>query len=232
MSDELSAALRELAASGAAPPEVGGAGIRARAMRRRRRRRAAVTLGAGTAALALLGLALTSALDGSADHPGRPQVPAAEGSVSGPAQSVPPSPSTPLPVSGTLRLPDITLTVGRRALSILSAYDGSIGFTGPLTVAAKHAERDLAVDIPTKGPVKVSVPYVVELRDRQGRSLYVGTFTKPLALGDPYPTSDWIGLDAEDAKWFYARIRVGDSIAVTAVTTPSATPSDRARPAS
>ncbi|MFI5549105.1 hypothetical protein [Streptomyces sp. NPDC051738] len=231
MSDELSDWLSELAASRATPPVVDGAGIRARAIRRRRRRRTAVTLGAGTAALALLGLALTSTLDGPADRSVRPQIPAADGATSGsttgptsgPAQSVPPSPGAPEPVAGTLLLSERTLTVDGRTLSALSGYDGSRRFAGPLTVVAKHASRDLAVGMPSKGPVDVAVPYVVELRDTRDKPLYVGSYTKPLALGEYKVTSDWLALDGGDAKWFYARIRVGDSIALTTATTPTAT---------
>ncbi|MFE6175230.1 hypothetical protein [Streptomyces sp. NPDC056464] len=227
MSDELSSALRELAASRATQPAVDGKAIRARAIRRRRRR-TAVALGAGTAALVLLGLALKPALDGHPDQPAAPRIPAADGTATGPERSLPPSSAAPAPVSGTLSLPERTLTVGGRVLPVLSAFDGRTRLTGSLTVTAKHTERDLVVDVPSEGPLKVNVPYVVELRDTQGRLLRVGMYTKPLALGDPDTTGDWLGLDGADAKWFYSRVRLGDRMALRTVTAPSATPSDRA----
>jgi hypothetical protein len=227
VSDELSAALRELAKDGATPPVVDGAGIRARATRRRRRRSAAV-LGAGAAALVLLGLVLTPVLDGHPDQPARPRIPAAEGTAS-PDRSVPPSSAAPLPVSGTLSLRERTLTVGGKLLPVRSLFDGRTGFTGSLTVAAKHTTRVQSVDVPSEGPVKVDVPNVVELRDSQDRILYVGTYTKPLSLGGSVTAGDWIGLDDAAAKWFYTSVRLGDRIALTTVTTPPvATPSDRA----
>ncbi|MFF4257651.1 hypothetical protein ACFY1L_41340 [Streptomyces sp. NPDC001663] len=221
MSDELSSALRELATAHETPPVVGGAETRGRALRRRRRRRTAVALGAGATALALVGLALTLDLDGHPDRQGGARIPAAEVPTSVPAQSVPPSPSAAVPVSGTLRLPDRRLTFGGRVLPVLSAFESKVGYTGLLTVVARHESKDLAVDLPSKGPVKVSVPYVVELRDTKDQPLYIGTYTKPLALGDLVATSDWIGLGAEDAKRLYAGIRIGDAISLTTTTTPT-----------
>ncbi|MFJ7075439.1 hypothetical protein [Streptomyces sp. NPDC098781] len=229
MSDELSAALRELAEHGATPPAVDGAGIRVRATRRRRRR-TAVVLGTGTAALVLLGLALKPALDGQADQPVTPRIPAAEGTVSPPDPSAPPSPSSsaPDPVAGTLSLPERTLTVDGRLLPVLSVSDDRSGLTGPLTVTAKDTTRDLPVDVPGKESGKVSVPYVVELRDAEGRFLHIGTYTKELDLGAYSAADDWIALGPEDAKWFYSGVRPGDRIALTTLTTPTAIPSDRA----
>ncbi|MFD0434480.1 hypothetical protein [Streptomyces chartreusis] len=225
MSDELSAALRELAATQATAPVVDGAGIRARAIRRRRRRRTAVGLGAGTVALAVVGFAVDLNLAGGPDHtPANRIPPAASHSGSTPPPTATPTP-TPTPAAGTLDLLRFTLTVDGQDLPVVSKYADRTGFSGPLTVVARHASRDLPFEARTKRPVKVNVPYVVELRDTEDRPFYIGAFTKPLAVGDFEPRSDWIGLGTEDAAWFYARTRVGDTLAVTTFDSPAGTPS-------
>ncbi|GAA3568847.1 hypothetical protein [Streptomyces osmaniensis] len=221
MSDELSAALRELAATQATAPVVDGAGIRARAMRRRRRRRTAVGLGAGTVALAVVGFAVQLNHGGQPDGPAASRIPPAA-SHSG---SVPPPTAAPTPAAGTLDLLRFTLTVDGQDLPVVSKYADRAGFSGPLTVVARHASRDLPFESRTKAPVNVNVPYVVELRDSEDRPFYIGAFTKPLAQGDFVPRSDWIGLGTEDAEWFYARTRVGDALAVTTFDSPAGTPS-------
>lgn len=219
MSDELSAALRELAASRATAPAVDGAGIRARAIRRRRRRRTALGLGAGSAALVVLGFAVNLDRGAEPDRPPADRIPPAAAHTGST-----PSP-TPTPGVGTLDLRRHTLTVDGRVMPVLSKYDGRAGFAGPLRVAAKHASRDLPFEVRSKGPVEVNVPYVVELRDTDERPFYVGTFTKSLALGDFETGSDWIGLGTQDAAWFYARSRIGEALAVTTVVPPADTPS-------
>ncbi|RSN79408.1 hypothetical protein DMH26_38420 [Streptomyces sp. WAC 05379] len=225
MSDELSATLRELAATQATAPVVDGAGIRARAMRRRRRRRTAVGLGAGTVALAVVGFAVDLNLGGGPDGtPANRIPPAASHSGSVPPSTAPPTPA-PTPAAGTLDLLRFTLTVDGQDLPVVSKYADRAGFSGPLTVVARHASRDLPFESRTKAPVKVNVPYVVELRDSEDRPFYIGAFTKPLAQGDFVPRSDWIGLGTEDAEWFYARTRVGDALAVTTFDSPAGTPS-------
>ncbi|GAA3798800.1 hypothetical protein GCM10022403_035850 [Streptomyces coacervatus] len=236
MSDELSAALRELAAAEARPPVVGGPATRARAIRRRRRRRTAVTLGAGTAALALLGVALTLHLDSDPDHGAAHRAPA----MTQP-RSAPPSTAAPVPVSGTLDLAGHTLTLGGRVLPVLTDFDVPAGTTSPMTAVAKNVRRSLTVDVRAKGPVTVDVRYAVELRDDEGRPLYVGAFTPELKLLSQYDVSGRvIGLGTEDAKWFYDRIGRSDAISLTTATTPitatptvtpsSATPSAAERP--
>ncbi|MFD9432641.1 hypothetical protein [Streptomyces sp. NPDC060002] len=223
MSDELSAALSELAATRATAPVVGGPATRARAMRRRRRRRTAATLGAGTAALALLGFALTLSLGEDPDHTAGPRTAAAT-----PPVSAPPSAATPALVSGTLDLPGRDLTVGGRVMPILSTFDLLPGSTNttPMTVVAKRVRIALAADVPSKGSTAVNVIDAVELRDGEGGPLYVGTFAPDIeARGEYDARGGVIVLDAEDAQWFYARISLGDSISVTTGTAPTATPS-------
>ncbi|MFE6824837.1 hypothetical protein [Streptomyces sp. NPDC057690] len=223
MSDELSAALRELAATRATAPIVGGPATRARAMRRRRRRRAAATLGAGTAALALLGFALTLRLGEAPEHP------AGRGTVAGASSgSAPPPTATPVLVSGTLDLPGSDLTFGGRVMPILSTFDLSPGPTSttPMTVVAKPVRIALAADLPSKGTTVVNVEHTVQLRDAKGGLLYVGAFAREVeARGDYDVTAGVIALSTEDAQWFYARIHLGTTLSVTTGPTPAATPS-------
>ncbi|MFH9858933.1 hypothetical protein [Streptomyces sp. NPDC017202] len=225
MADELSAALRELAAEHATAPVVGGPATRARAMRRVRRRRAAATLGAGTAALALLGLALGLHLDGDRDDPDR-RGPAAVA----PSRSVPPSTAVPTPVGSTLDLYGRTLTFGGRAMRILSASEALFRATGPMTVVAKEDPKEMPLNVPREGPTiaptTVSVRYVVELRDGEGLPHYVGLSSPQLEdLSDDDTEDGWIGLGTEDAEWFHTRVRLGDTLPVTTAPTSTATPS-------
>ncbi|MGW1610727.1 hypothetical protein ACWCQZ_15175 [Streptomyces sp. NPDC002285] len=222
MSDELSAALRELAAAEATQPAAFGAEIRGRALRRRRRRRVAATLGAGTAGLTALAVALTLHLGGTPDHQDRLHPPAAT-----PAEPPLPSPTTPEPVSGTLDLPGRTLTFGGRPMPILweSAREAPATPTTSMTVVAKQEQRDLPVDIPSKDRAMVDVPYVVELRDGSDQPLYVGSFTAQLkSLTGFRVGGTLIALGPEDAKSFYARVGVGERISVTTGATPTSTP--------
>ncbi|MGW0877859.1 hypothetical protein ACWD3Z_46525 [Streptomyces sp. NPDC002740] len=223
MSDELSAALRELAAARATAPVVGGPATRARAMRRRRRRRGVATLGAGTAALALLGFALTLRLADDPDHPAGPRTSGVTASV-----AAPPSAATPVPVSGTLDLSGRYLMVGGRVMPILSTFDLLSGPTSttPMTVVAKRVRIALAADVPSKGSTVVNVVDAVELREGEGGPLYVGAFAPDVeARGDYDVRGGVIALGPEDAQWFFARIGLGDSISVTTATAPTATPS-------
>ncbi|QOV36937.1 hypothetical protein IM697_00180 [Streptomyces ferrugineus] len=223
MSDELSAALRELAAAEATPPVVDGAGIRARATRRGRRRRVAISLGAGTAALVVLGLAVNLNPGGSPDHPPGSRVPPATH-----AGSTPPATATPTPVSGVLDLRGRTLALGGRELPVVSDFAAPLESTGPLTVVAKQNPRELTFAVPSKGSAAVSVPYVVELRDEADRPHYVGLFVSRLkALSDYDVRGGLIAFGTEkDAQWFYDRVRIGDTFSVTtAARAPDVTPS-------
>ncbi|MEU0253140.1 hypothetical protein ABZ299_11640 [Streptomyces sp. NPDC006184] len=219
MADELAAALRELAAGQETAPVVGGPATRARAIRRGRRRRAAASLGTGAAALALLGLALTLRAGGAPDHH--------------PAGRRPATVASPTAFSDTLDLSRRTLTFGGRTMPVLSESDALRGAESPMTVVAKEDPRQLSHHVsprdPTIGPTVVTVRYVVELRDGQGRRHYVGLFSPQLkTLSDDDSSGGWIGLGAADIKWFYARIHPGDALSVTTVPTPTATPSTSA----
>lgn len=224
MADELSAALRELAAAHATAPAVGGPATRARAMRRVRRRRTAATLGAGTAALALLGLALSLHPGGDRDDPDR-RGPAAVA----PPRSTPSPTAVPSPVVGMLDLSGRTLTFGGRAIPMLSESDALFGSTSPMTVVAKEDPGEMPLDTsregPAIGPTTVSVRYVVELRDGEGRPHYIGLFSTQLKDLSDNDEGGWIGLGPEDAEWFHTRVRLGDTFPVTTGTKPTATPS-------
>ncbi|MEU3862109.1 hypothetical protein AB0F03_32910 [Streptomyces sp. NPDC028722] len=216
MADELSSALRELAAAQETAPVVGGPATRARAMRRRRRRRAAASLGAGTAALALLGFALSLHLGTAPDHP---------------AGHRPPATASPTAFSDTLDLSRRTLTFDGRVMPVLSESDALRKAESPMTVVTKEDPREQSHHVSpggrTIGPTVVSVRYVVELRDREGRPHYVGLFSPQLkALSDDVG-GGWIGLGAEDIQWLYARVRPGDTFSLTTgpTPTPTATPS-------
>ncbi|MFJ5260809.1 hypothetical protein ACIQAC_10145 [Streptomyces sp. NPDC088387] len=235
MSDELSAALRELAATEAtrtAVPPAGGAGVRGRAVRRRRRRRTALTLGAGTAGLALV--ALTLHFGASPEPPDRYATPAASPAaspadspadsptdspaVTAPVSPAPPSEATSVGVSGTLDLSSRTFAFAGRVLPLVgeSGIGADVGAAGPMTVSTKEMKRDLTVDVLGKGRTSVTVPYAVELRDRGGLPLYVATFEPVQALSD-YAVVDagLIVLGAEDARWFFDSVGLGENITVT-----------------
>ncbi|MEJ8670333.1 hypothetical protein WKI71_23630 [Streptomyces sp. MS1.AVA.1] len=226
MSDELSAALRELAAAEATQSVAAGAEIRGRALRRRRHRRVAATLGAGTAGLTALAVALTLHLGGTPHDPDRLRTPAA--TPADPSAPSAPTPTSPEPVSGTLDLPRGTLTFGGRLMSVLweSAHDAPVIPTTSMTVVTKQEQRELPVDIPSKDRAVVDVPYVVELRDDKDQPLYVGAFTSQLkALTGFRVGGGLIALGAEDAKSFYARVGLGERISVSTGATPTADPS-------
>ncbi|MEU5276179.1 hypothetical protein AB0G87_07190 [Streptomyces asoensis] len=219
MSDELSSALRELAADGTTAPVVGGPATRARALRRRRRRRTAAALGAGASALALVGFGLFLRLGGDPDGPAGSRTPAAASS-----RSLPPSPATPGAASGALDLPGLGLTVDGRAMPVLSKVDLPSGLPDgtSMTVVAKKIRTALTVDVIAKGYAVVNVTHAVELRAGEGAPLYVGTVAPDVEAGREYDVQGaLIALDPEDAQWLYARIRLGDSITVTTRATPS-----------
>ncbi|WP_328425577.1 hypothetical protein [Streptomyces sp. NBC_00443] len=230
MSDELSAALRELAAAEATRPVADGAEIRGRALRRRRLRRVVATLGAGTAGLTALSVALTLHLGGTPDQPDRLHTPAATpADPSQPSQPSPPSPSrtTAEPVPGTLDLTGRTLTFGGRLMPIVweSAREAPVAAATSMTVVTKQEQRALPVDIPSKDRAEVDVPYVVELRDGSDQPLYVGTFTAQLKSLTGFRVGGaLIALAPEDAKSFYARVGVGERISVTTGATPTVEP--------
>ncbi|MGW6291381.1 hypothetical protein [Streptomyces sp. NPDC055058] len=222
MSDELTSALRRLAADHEVPPGVPPARIRLRATRRARRRRATAALGMTAAAgCAVTALAFTL-------HPGTPAQahrPPAAGSGSGspapaPVATASASPVTPAPLpdgEDVLDLSRHTLTVDHRTMRVdPPPDDAALPAGSELTVAAKHAVKELPADAVIKGGYDVKVPYVVELRATDRTAVYVGARAfdarTSATLGGRL---GWTALSPTDAKWFYAHIRVGDRIDVT-----------------
>ncbi|MGX9888748.1 hypothetical protein [Streptomyces sp. NPDC002276] len=232
MSDELSVALRELAAEQEARPVLTGAEVRGRAVRRARRRTVGV-LGAGAVALALVGCALTLDLTGKENGrqlPGAAAPPVPSQSQSGSASPSPSAaasasaavstPVSAVPATGTLELTKRALFLGGRVMPLTSDSSNSPAFAGPLTVYAKHNTKVVTVTDSTDGVGSYTeVMLAVELRDADNTPVYVGvtTFYKGKSLGKQGTggTGGWIGLDGGDAKWFYQDVKIGTVISVT-----------------
>ncbi|RPE42901.1 hypothetical protein EDD90_6067 [Streptomyces sp. Ag109_O5-1] len=222
MSDELTRALRELAAQNETPPTVAGTQIRSLAARRTRRRRTTLALGTGAAALALAAVALTlnTGTDTGPDH--RPPAatphltsPAPSPSTSGspapsPSASGSPAPSVsavPTAIIGTVDFEKHTLTIDGRTVPI-AAGSPTLLSAGVMTVTAKlNLDRDSVAALP-KTACKTADPHVVELRDTGRTSIYVGAFSCSDDSGAR------IRLDTKDAVWLYKSLKPGDVIAV------------------
>ncbi|WP_019070507.1 hypothetical protein [Streptomyces hokutonensis] len=220
--DQLSLALRELAAEQEARPVLTGAQVRGRAVRRARRRTAG-TLGAAAVALTLVGFALTLDLAGK-ENGGRRLPGAAAPAVPSPSRSAPPSPSaaSAVPAAGTLELTKRALFLGGRVMPLTSDSSNSPAFVGPLTVYAKHDTKVVTVTGSTDGVgLYTEVTLAVELRDADNTPVYVGVTRsyKGKSLGKGTDGTDstggWIGLDGADAKWFYQDAKIGTVISVT-----------------
>ncbi|CAL9422619.1 hypothetical protein [Streptomyces sp. enrichment culture] len=217
MSDELASALRRLAADHELPPTVPPARIRFRAVRRARRRRATAAVGmTAAAACAVTALAFTL-------HPGGTAAahrsPAAGSTAPAPAPvaTASASPATPVPDptdEDVLDLRRHTLTVDHRTMRVDARSDeaATLPAGSELTVAAKHAVKELPAEAVIKDGYGIKVLYVVELRaaDRKA-TVYVGARADASLRGK----LGWTALSSTDAKWFYAHIRVGDRIDVT-----------------
>ncbi|MFJ9708343.1 hypothetical protein [Streptomyces sp. NPDC101234] len=212
MSDELTRALRELAAQNEAPPTVPGAGIRGLAVRRTRRRRTTLALGTGAAALALAAVALTlnTGTDTGPDHRPPAATPHLTSPTPSPSASGSPSPSVsavPTAIIGTVDFEKHTLTIDGRTVPI-AAGSPTLLSAGVMTVTAKlNIKRD-PISLLPDAACDMSDPYVVELRDTNRTSIYVG------ALGCAKNTNAWIGLNTKDAVWLYSRVQPGDNILV------------------
>lgn len=215
MSDEVGAALRELAQRHQTPPPVPPSEIRGRAVRRSRRRRTTRALAAAaTAACALATVATTL----QSDPPDK--------SRHTPATAAPETPTTrrasPTPAD-SLDLSGHTLTFGNRLMRVDSHSFDRIPPDRRLTVTAKHDVMALPEDNPaTKARYDVKVPYVVEFRTADRAPVYAGALTfdtKALIALDS--KTGWLGLSTADAQWFYRQVRVGDHIEITATDPPA-----------
>ncbi|MEV1079573.1 L,D-transpeptidase [Streptomyces sp. NPDC050211] len=235
-SAELSTVLHEFAERHETPPVLSGADVRGRAVRRARRRRAGA-LAAGTSALALVAFALTLDPAGEGNHR---QVPAATPAVPSPPPATSGEPTPALPTSGTVDLDRLTLTVGKRVMTMTSGVADSSGPVGPLTVYRKLDNTALPVINPTDGTrYNTDVSLAVELRDADNQPFYVGAILayETKGIGKYDTTSGWVSLDAADAKWFFTSVKTGSSFsvigsasAVRPVATPKLTRTVPARP--
>lgn len=215
MSDELTGALRELAARHEAPPRIGAAEVRGRAGRRSRRRRATAALGTTAAAVcALTAVAFTLHTEEPGPHHRTP----AAGSGT-PAR--PPGTAAPAPASaGVLDLGRRTLTVGERVMRVDSRSFPRFAPGSRMKVVAKSTLKVLPLENGTRAGAEVKVPYLVQLSAPDRQPVYAGALavdTKALAALSA--RSGWLGMNVADAKWFYARARAGDRIEITTTTT-------------
>ncbi|MBK3563562.1 hypothetical protein [Streptomyces sp. MBT62] len=232
--DELSVALRELAAEQETRPVLTGAQVRGRAVRRARRRTAGM-LGAGAMALALVGFALTLDLTGKDDDrqlPGaaapavpsqeqaQPRSPEPSPSAAASASAAVSTPVAAVPATGTLELTKRALYLGGRVMPLTLDSSNSPAFAGPLTVYGKHDTKVVTVTDSTDGVgLYTEVTLAVELRDADNTPVYVGVTRsykgKSLGAQGTGGTGGWIGLDGADAKWFYQDAKIGTVISVT-----------------
>ncbi|MFJ8183046.1 hypothetical protein [Streptomyces sp. NPDC096105] len=219
MSDELSAALRELAARHEAAPPLAAAEVRDRARRRSRRRRTVLALGtAATAACAVTVVTLaphTGHPTGERHRPGAP--PAASPSPARPSATSTPT-RAPRP-SGRLDPRLRTLTFGDRVLRVDLRAAGRLPSGARLTVVARSSGAVLPLRTRTEVR-EVKVPHLVELRAPGGEHLYAGALSfDAKVLRALAGTTGWVGLSARDAEWLHDRLRDGDRIELA--TTPA-----------
>ncbi|MEU3946534.1 hypothetical protein [Streptomyces sp. NPDC029526] len=215
MSDELASALRRLAADHELPPPVPPARIRFRAVRRARRRRTTAAVGmTAAAACAVTALAFTLHPGGTATAH---RTPAAGSPAPAPVATASASPATPAPTTtddDVLDLRRHTLTVDHRTMRLDAPPQdtATLPAGSELTVAAKHAVKELPAEAVVKDGLGVKVLYVVELRAADRTAVvYVGARAGDTLRGK----LGWTALKPTDAKWFYAHIRIGDRIEVT-----------------
>ncbi|MCK1795758.1 hypothetical protein MTQ01_06985 [Streptomyces sp. XM4193] len=223
--DQLSVSLRALADAHQSPPATDGAAVRLRATRRRRRR-TAVALAGAASVLAVGALAVVVPL---ADGPERSAPPAAQptpdasSSASTPAE---PEPSEPgRGTSGDIDLRRATLafdgrTVALEEVSLPQRLMGEGDDTTVLTVTDTHLVGELGIPPMTEDGSAVRAHMVVELSGSSGDSketVYIGVPTRSpeRQLTDKRaPVDGWLGLNADDAKWFHSSVRVGDRLTI------------------
>lgn len=201
MSDDVSAALHDLAADHRTPPPVPGAEIRRRAVLRRRRRRTAVVAGAlGTAAVAVT--VTVGLLSGSDSRPDRTPAPVA---TEGPRKAV-----------ATVDLSLHRMTLGDKTLPVSAGSAQHPTPTGRMTVVAVHREKRMpAGGSGLGGEYDLRLPWVVELRTDDGRTNYLVALTyDEKAPGVRDITRGWIGLRTDDARRLHDRLEPGDVITV------------------
>ncbi|GJF34751.1 hypothetical protein KNE206_74510 [Kitasatospora sp. NE20-6] len=196
--------------------------VRRRGMGRRRRRRAA----AGAVAVAVCAVGLLSS---GAVWPGRQQGAAAP-ATAGPTPAPSTGTSAPLPsrdVAGYVDLTEHTVRVrsGTTILRTLPATAGRPDFptpTGTMKVADKQASPHMSSSTgPTVQPsgggeYEPTLSWCVRLIAGDGRSTYVCgmNWYGPDILGHENRTFGAVGLNTEDARWFFDHVQVGDPVSV------------------
>lgn len=210
MSDELTAALRALAAQHETPPCVDATEIRSRARRRYRRRRVFVALSTAAMTVCVMtAVAFTLHSPDPVDSRHRTDT-ASDTPV--PSAVVPPRAPRP---SGQLDLGLRALTVRDRVLRVDSRSFDRLPPGTRLTVVSKE---DTAV-LPLEGRPRrraVRVPHVVELRTPDGEPVYAGALD-PVTRGFAgfLGRTDWLDMSPVDAEWFYDQVHEGDGIELT-----------------
>ncbi|MEF9906370.1 hypothetical protein [Streptomyces sp. P9-A2] len=223
MSDELAAALRELAEAHEAPPPVPAAEVRTRARRRSRRRRTTVRLGLATS---VAGMLATIGLTVHAEEPGHDPRASAESATIGTPTSSPRTPEAAGRPAGAeeavLDLGRHTLTFDGRVMRVDSRFFATLLAPGrELTVRAKHEVMLLRGDASAENRYEAKVPYVVELRTGGRPPVYAGALAFDTgSLGALDARTGWLGLSVSDARWFYTRIRQGEHIEIASTAAP------------
>ncbi|MEU3145217.1 hypothetical protein [Streptomyces sp. NPDC006999] len=229
MSDELATALHELAKAHETPPPLPAAEVRTRARRRSRRRLTTVRLGLATS---VAGVLATIGLTVHAEEPGhdsrRTPATSPDTQAIGTPTSSPRAPGTATgrPAGAAEAVLDLgrhTLTVGGRVMRVDAHFVAApLPHGHRLTVRAKHEVMLLRSDARTGTVYEAKVPYVVELRTGDGAPAYAGALVFDTgSLGALDTRTSWLGLSADDARWFYTRARRGEHIEITSAATPA-----------
>ncbi|MET8688756.1 L,D-transpeptidase [Streptomyces sp. NPDC004732] len=206
MSDDLTSALRDLAADHRTPPPVPGAEIRRRATARGRRRRAAAagaTLVTAAVAVTVAAGLLTTGSGSDDERPHRKPAPVATESTRRPA--------------ATVDLSRHRMTLDGRELPVSAGTAAHPTPTGRMTVVATYPQKRMPAEEFGPGEYDMTLPWVVELRTPDGGTNYVVALTyNEKAPGTMDVTKGWIGLRPDDARTLHGRLEPGDVITVRA----------------
>ncbi|GAB2467789.1 hypothetical protein [Streptomyces incanus] len=228
MSDELAAALRELAEAHEVPSPVPAAEVRTRARRRSRRRRTTLRLGLATSVAGMLAtIGLTVHAEESGEDPHTPATSSGTEAI-GTSTSSPRAPEAATNRSaGTeeavLDLGRHTLTFDGRVMRVDSHFFATLlPPDRELTVRAKHETMLLRGDARAENRYEAKVPYVVELRTGDRPPVYAGALAfDTRSLGALDARTYWLGLSVSDARWFYTRVRQGEHVEITSMAAPT-----------
>jgi hypothetical protein len=202
VSHELTSELRELAAEGERPPTLTGAQIRGRAVRRRRRRRTAMAAAGASVAGALVLVVVVSLGGGTHQDP-------------------PPAASPTVTPGPPVAMPDATIDLGRRVISVAGreltlTSDSLTGYVPTLRSTVTVKEPTMTVSGKTvgfSGAYSFKASWAIELTAPDGTTDYVGSMT-PDENGSYDPSLGWIGLREADAKWLYEQLAPGSVVEI------------------